>query len=487
MFFSICLNPQSLRKRSDHQKHIGVMRQLSDTDWLQLCFLQKANKNKQSKATDDLRVSTRENVYKLRLAINNHSCMGRMTTLALSSGSLVSYEIFNEFVFLSKLFSSWNRVNIFCLKPVRLPLTLLGTVLVPYIFGPNSSVPTRKRIKLTTSIHPCPTCNREFNSYQHLGNHRRIHSVNDPADTNEDVEGALPMNNNDPLAYSLMDAVSASPMHQETPAVSSFDENEISQAGNKELVRLINTVIRDHDQIMEEPCAKVSHADVINALGKSKLSIRGYEYETCKYGCKLFVIDGDEHTCPHCNEFRNKNQNNPAPAITTIIMSVGYMLAQTACRNKKRGILCRICQFNEFSNPDDVPIAFYTDGFTNRTKQMTIQAIIHEITFNFYPYISHLCLSSILPGPKKRKDLDLFLMPIIMELKDVLVHRMIIKQNEERFCGTKGQQQRIDMRGMTLDDSFASLRPSSDFKQSNPATNIYQSSIFNGFLSFSGS
>ena len=47
----------------------------------------------------------------------------------------------------------------------------------------------------------------------------------------------------------------------------------------------------------------------------------------------------------------------------------------------------------EFTNPDDVPIAFYTDGFTNRTKQMTIHAMIHAITFNFYPYISHLCLS----------------------------------------------------------------------------------------------
>ncbi|KAI7864008.1 uncharacterized protein EV154DRAFT_534363 [Mucor mucedo] len=52
---------------------------------------------------------------------------------------------------------------------------------------------------------------------------------------------------------------------------------------------------------------------------------------------QLSVIDGDEHTCPHCNEFRNKNQNNPAPAITTIIMSVGYMLAQTLAETKNEG------------------------------------------------------------------------------------------------------------------------------------------------------
>ncbi|KAI7889613.1 uncharacterized protein EV154DRAFT_603944 [Mucor mucedo] len=160
-------------------------------------------------------------------------------------------------------------------------------------------------VKLTTRLHPCPTCNREFNFYQDLRNHRRINSVNDSADTNEDVKGALPINNNDPLAYYPMDAVSASPMQQETPAVrnnqrdldervpyltecrcgeteglahvynngvSSFDENEISQPGYRELVRLINTVIRDHNQ-QSKPCAKVSQGDIINALGKSKSTI----------------------------------------------------------------------------------------------------------------------------------------------------------------------------------------------------------------------
>ncbi|KAI7867773.1 uncharacterized protein EV154DRAFT_607906 [Mucor mucedo] len=140
-----------------------------------------------------------------------------------------------------------------------------------------------------------------------------------------------------------MDAVSASPMQQETPAVhndqrdlderfpyltefrceeteglahvynngvSSFDKNEISQPGYRELVRLINTVIGDHDQIMEEPCAKVSQGDIINALGKSKSTIRGYEKQ--------------ESECQ-------------APAITTTIMSVGYMLSQMLAETKKEG------------------------------------------------------------------------------------------------------------------------------------------------------
>ncbi|KAI7889020.1 uncharacterized protein EV154DRAFT_483557 [Mucor mucedo] len=142
----------------------------------------------------------------------------------------------------------------------------------------SSSFPTRNMVILITRIHTCPTHNREFNSYQDLRNHRRILSVKNPADTNEDVEGSLFASNNYSLTYSPMDLSNI------------VDENGISQTGYRELVSLVNTVVKDHDQILEEPRARISHGDVINALVMSKLTICDHKYDTCRTVARSFQL-----------------------------------------------------------------------------------------------------------------------------------------------------------------------------------------------------
>ncbi|KAI8327536.1 hypothetical protein BC941DRAFT_458133 [Chlamydoabsidia padenii] len=48
---------------------------------------------------------------------------------------------------------------------------------------------------------------------------------------------------------------------------------QIPREGHRELVRFMNTLIRDYDEFIKEPGAKILHGDVVDDLMKSKSSI----------------------------------------------------------------------------------------------------------------------------------------------------------------------------------------------------------------------
>ncbi|OAD65336.1 hypothetical protein PHYBLDRAFT_176248 [Phycomyces blakesleeanus NRRL 1555(-)] len=207
-------------------------------------------------------------------------------------------------------------------------------------------------------------------------------------------------------------------------------QHRIARAAYRDIVQFINTVIRDHDDIMMEPGAKISHGETVDALLKSKSSVKGHEYDVCSSGCQF-----------------------QTPAASMKLMSVGDMLSQMLADPATRELLCyranresvagqltdifdgdnykQLVQQGLFSNPNDIAIGLYTNGFVNQKKGKNSYTIIHCIIFNL----------------------------------DSSIRR----------------------HGMYFDDISARLRPLEDFKVGNPSKNIYQPSIYTQLSTFSGS
>ncbi|OAD81231.1 hypothetical protein PHYBLDRAFT_73842 [Phycomyces blakesleeanus NRRL 1555(-)] len=263
-------------------------------------------------------------------------------------------------------------------------------------------------------------------------------------------------------------------------------QHRIARAAYRDIVQFINTVIRDHDDIM-----MVMAKLLMLCSSQSQVS------RAMSMMSALVVVD-----CMALMMTRNlvltvANRNTRLIPIklTNIFDGDNYK---------------QLVQQGLFSNPDDIAIGLYTDGFVNQKKDPSIR------------YTNKYLLQlAILPGPKKPTHLDSFLILIINELRDLKAHGLVVKHNGVelyrskvylllafgdipavadmahigshtslfgcRFCEIKGKCPTNRRHGMYFDDISAWLRPLEDFKVGNPSKNIYQPSIYTQLSTFSGS
>ncbi|OAD66599.1 C2H2-type zinc finger transcription factor [Phycomyces blakesleeanus NRRL 1555(-)] len=368
----------------------------------------------------------------------------------------------------------------------------------------SSSNASQQRDRISTQQYQCDQCVLFFDNYQKLQNHKRIHrgdsatmteidqsilddvdmyhDENDTSNEDESVSNSeytmesMELDNtiSYKCAYNFEDSEGEAHIYDSSRiSTNTFTKAElmsihlsqlmlqhrIARAAYRDIVQFINTVIRDHDDIMMEPGAKISHGKTVDALLKSKLSVKGHEYDVCSSGCRLYGINDDQESCVDCGKPRYK------------------------------------------TDPD---------------QSQTPAASMKLIYTNKY-----LLQLAILPGPKKPTHLDSFLIPIINELQDLEAHGLVVKHNRVelcrskvylllasgdipavadmahigshtslfgcRFCETKGKCPTNRRHGMYFDDISARLRPLEDFKVGNPSKNIYQLSIYTQLSTFSGS
>lgn len=153
------------------------------------------------------------------------------------------------------------------------------------------------------------------------------------------------------------------------------------------------------------------HGDVVDDLLESSLDMKEHLYDVCKNGCKLYGTDKNEDKCQHCNEVRFKQNASKTPKATMSILSIGECLAQMLASPKTNNLLKYrserettpnsisdifdgqnykdLVQKGLFSNPDDIAIGIFTDGFVNQKKGKSSYTIIHVIIFNFDPSIRY--------------------------------------------------------------------------------------------------
>lgn len=138
--------------------------------------------------------------------------------------------------------------------------------------------------------------------------------------------------------------------------------------------------------------------------------MKGHEYEVCPTGCKLYGLQEASVTCEHCNEDRYRRNQSQVPRAMMTILSIGDILSQMLSDPKTSQLLKyraereanNIGEIRDifdgqnykdlvgrgfFSNPNDIAIGLFTDGFVNQKKGKVSYTIIHVIVFNFDPSI----------------------------------------------------------------------------------------------------
>ncbi|OAD75230.1 hypothetical protein PHYBLDRAFT_180724 [Phycomyces blakesleeanus NRRL 1555(-)] len=85
--------------------------------------------------------------------------------------------------------------------------------------------------------------------------------------------------------------------------------HKIARAAYRDIVRFVNTIIWDHDEIMlvtvlmsyiSPGPESVMVKQLMLCLSKS--SIKGHEYDVCPSGCRLYGINDDQESCVDCGE-----------------------------------------------------------------------------------------------------------------------------------------------------------------------------------------
>ncbi|OAD76904.1 hypothetical protein PHYBLDRAFT_62912 [Phycomyces blakesleeanus NRRL 1555(-)] len=139
--------------------------------------------------------------------------------------------------------------------------------------------------------------------------------------------------------------------------------------------------------------------------------VKGHEYDVCSSGCQLYDINDNQKSCVDCSkpQYKTDPKQSQTPATSMKLMSVGDMFSQIladpatrellryrANRESVAGQLSNIfdgdnykqlVQQGLFSNPDDIAIELYTNGFANEKKGKNSYTIIHCIIFNLDPSI----------------------------------------------------------------------------------------------------
>ncbi|KAG2193951.1 hypothetical protein INT47_003521 [Mucor saturninus] len=427
-----------------------------------------------------------------------------------------------------------------------------------------------KRMKLSIPI-TCNQCNRKFDTRVNLRNHKRIHAVH--------IEPSVAVQNEEIIMVDNVETVRVSPsanasqsnffdpieqrtfkascnfspgdeghVHDEASIqehafttsqlmsielydiVTSF---QVSSECHRQIVRLMNTVIRDHEKLAEEYNPHILHAGPVSTLLKEKTSIKAHEYDICKNVCQLFDITKDEEVCSVCKENRYESQvpgSALIPHQTLKMMSVGDQLSKLLSHGETRqklryrrdrkenpGIISdyfvgkdykALKAANLFQSPEDIALVLFVDGFVNQKKSKPEMPIVH--------YMFQLAIIS-----GKPKDLDSFLLPIVDEIKSLGEHGLIIERwNGEtvkakvhlvmatgdipqvtkymhhgghmatygcRICLVEGQKRECTGYGMYFQKRGASLRTVDHFVNGDEEHHIKNANLFSALPFFCGS
>lgn len=160
---------------------------------------------------------------------------------------------------------------------------------------------------------------------------------------------------------------------------------------------------------LETTAPHILHGDVVDSVIARKSEVKGQDYEICRNGCKLFGIGDLHRQCPLCEAPRYKDELNIIPHSTMKIMSIGDLLAQMlanpttrellgyrANRSPVPGLISDIFDGENykdlvrkglFTNPNDIAIGLFTDGFVNQKKGKQSYTIVHIIIYNLDPSI----------------------------------------------------------------------------------------------------
>ncbi|OAD75362.1 C2H2-type zinc finger transcription factor [Phycomyces blakesleeanus NRRL 1555(-)] len=262
----------------------------------------------------------------------------------------------------------------------------------------SSSNVSQQRDRISTQQYQCDQCVLFFDNYQKLQNHKRIHrgdsatmteidqsilddvdmyhDENDTSNEDESVSNSEytmeSMELDNTISYkcacNFEDSEGEAHIYDSSQiSTNTFTKAElmsihlsqlmlqhrIARAAYRDIVQFINTVIRDHDDIMMdhyhvvisfflEPGAKISHGKTVDALLKSKSSVKGHEYDVCSSSCRLYGINDNQESCVDCGKPRYKTDpdQSQTPAASMKLMSVGDMLSQMLADPATRELLC---------------------------------------------------------------------------------------------------------------------------------------------------
>ncbi|KAL0092764.1 hypothetical protein J3Q64DRAFT_1830340 [Phycomyces blakesleeanus] len=153
-----------------------------------------------------------------------------------------------------------------------------------------------------------------------------------------------------------------------------------------------SSIIGSNTFTKAEPGAKISHSKIVDALLKSKSSVKGHEYNVCPSGCQLYEINDNQESCVDYGklQYKTDTEQSQTPAASMKLMSVGDMFSQMQADPSTRELLHyranwefvagqltnifdgdsykQLAQQGLFSNPNDIAIGLYTNGFVNQKK-----------------------------------------------------------------------------------------------------------------------
>ncbi|KAG2191239.1 hypothetical protein INT47_012016, partial [Mucor saturninus] len=196
---------------------------------------------------------------------------------------------------------------------------------------------------------------------------------------------------------------------------------QVSSECHRQIVHLMNTVIRDHDKLAEEYNPHIRHAGPVSTLLKEKTSIKAHEFPIGSRTTMKMMSVGDQLSKLLSHEetrekLRYRHDRKATPGIISDYFDgEDYKALKNA---------------NLFQSPDDIAIALFVDGFVNQKKSKQEMTIVHVLVMNFDPSIrytdQYMFQLAIIPG--KPKDLDSFLLPIIDEIKSLGEHGLIVER-----------------------------------------------------------
>ncbi|KAI7894495.1 uncharacterized protein EV154DRAFT_560448 [Mucor mucedo] len=208
---------------------------------------------------------------------------------------------------------------------------------------------------------------------------------------------------------------------------------------HRQIVRLMNTVIRDHEKLAEEYNPHIFYAGPVSTLLKER-TIKAHEYDNCKNVCQLFDITQDEKVCSVCKESRYESEVPGSvliPVQTIKMMSVGDQLSKLLSHEETRQKLRyrhdrkenpgNISDYFDgedykalkaadlFQSPEDIALVLFVDGVVNQSKSKQEMTIVHYMV-------------QLVTIPGKPKDLDSFFLSIVDEIKSLGKHGLIVER-----------------------------------------------------------